>query len=717
VREPLENGSPSHYERPNQPWICGLAGEGQACSAGPTAGGKCPALAVCAPVRDGDRWRCNRSPLRGGPCDEGPTPAGACCHVYRCHPLRNLRAKRGRLLVACTLATTAILLLIVETRFRDVFISPGPLTRQHAHLTDSDRSGGSEQCSACHAAANEGPAGWLMSLAVGHRNAPSQSQLCMKCHGKDISPDFARSAHNLPAETLANITAVQGGNKSTGPFSQLASAIFISRPSEPACSTCHHEHLGAEHALAAIDNESCQACHRERYQSFAVDHPDFGAWPYSRRTRIVFDHAAHQEKHFVDKKQPFDCRTCHVEDATHAVQLLANYDGACASCHEEKLRTSVGKGVLVIALPTLDIAAFRKAGYDVGTWPAVATGDFDGRIPPQMKLLLSGDPEAAQALTQLGPSFQFSDVEADNADQLRQAAAVVLGIKRLLADLSQNGPSAVRDRMATALGRDLSNAEVRPLLAGLSADTIRAAAKNWFPNLDAGSGDWQSQDSGLTIQGSDTATKREPRTLNPAPSYALAGTWSRDDATLSIRYQLAAHADPVLASWLSMTISTPQLDERPLLSAVVKELSKPTAPGQCASCHSVEQSSPNTLTINWRPYDRTVERRTFTKFAHGPHLGLPQLADCTACHALDPQANTSASYADQDPHRFVSEFQPLSKQKCAECHTATVAGDSCQSCHRYHVDGVEEWRMPRANSASAETADHAKPEPSELGNR
>jgi hypothetical protein len=72
------------------------------------------------------------------------------------------------------------------------------------------------------------------------------------------------------------------------------------------------------------------------------------------------------------------------------------------------------------------------------------------------------------------------------------------------------------------------------------------------------------------------------------------------------------------------------------------------------------------------------------------------LANCTACHALDAQANTTGSYADHDPHRFVSEFQPMSKQKCAECHTATAAGDGCQSCHRYHIHGAEEWRTKHA---------------------
>jgi hypothetical protein len=473
-------------------------------------------------------------------------------------------------------------------------------------------------------------------------------------------------------------------------------AAFVSRPNEPACAACHLEHHGADRDLTTIDNASCQACHRERYQSFADDHPDFGVWPYQRRTRIIFDHVAHQAKHFPDKKQTFDCQTCHLEDATHTVQLLADYDLACAVCHDEKMQTSVGKGVAMIALPTLDLTAFRKAGVDIGAWPAAATGDFEGRMPPQMKLLLAGDPEAAQAMTKLGPNFEFADVEAENAEQLRSAAAVAQGITKLISDVSQRGPSAVRERLQVALGRDISEQELQPLLAGLSADTIRAATKSWLPNANIGASDWTNgQNSGFRVQGSDGKTPiPEPRTPNPEPSFALAGAWNRNDATLTIGYRPAAHADSVLASWLNLIVSTPQLDDRPLLAAVAKELTKPTAPGQCASCHSVEQSSAGGLTINWQPFDRAIEGRTFTKFSHGPHLRLPQLADCTACHALDPQANTTASYADQDPHRFASEFQPLSKQKCAECHTATSAGDSCQTCHRYHVDGADARILP-----------------------
>jgi nitrate/TMAO reductase-like tetraheme cytochrome c subunit len=657
------------------------------------------------PIRDGDRWLCNRSPLRGGPCDEGPAPDGGCCHVYRCDPVRSLRGKRGRFLAACAIATAGILMIAIHSNGRDKLISPGPLARQHAQLEVAGSA--PQNCAACHAAANEGLTGWMRSVAIGHGSAPSQSQLCMDCHGKDISQEFSRTAHNLPPATLAKVTAARGENERRGSVPQVINSVFTSHPSDPACAACHHEHHGADHNLAAIDNASCQACHRERYQSFADDHPDFGVWPYERRTRIIFDHVAHQAKHFVDKKQPFNCQSCHVDDATHSVELLTSYDRACAACHDEKLRTSVGKGVAMIALPTLDVAAMRKVGADVGSWPAAATGDFDGRLPPPMKLLLAGDREAAAALAKLGPTFEFSDVEADNAEQLRSVAAIVRGMKKLLVDLSESGPSAVRERLKVALGREVSEQATQPLLAGLSPDTIRAATKAWLPNADLGNRDWPTEQSALPP---------EPRTLNPSPTYALAGTWNGDDATFTIRYRLAAHADPVLASWLNLIVSTPKFDERPLLAAVAKELMKPTAPGLCASCHSVERSSDSTLAINWLPYDRTTAGRTFTKFSHGPHLRLPQLTDCIACHTLDPQANTTASYADENPHRFASEFQPMSKQKCAECHIAAAAGDSCQSCHRYHVDGVDEWRTPQNASATDGTAERKTLEQSELGN-
>jgi hypothetical protein len=89
-----------------------------------------------------------------------------------------------------------------------------------------------------------------------------------------------------------------------------------------------------------------------------------------------------------------------------------------------------------------------------------------------------------------------------------------------------------------------------------------------------------------------------------------------------------------------------------------------------------------------------------TKFSHGPHLILPQLAYCTHCHAIDDSRDVADSYANWNPRQFASEFAPLSKQQCASCHTAKAAGDQCQQCHNYHVEGIESWR----SKASLESA-------------
>ena len=61
MREPLKLDHGDTYERPNQPWVCGLADEGPTCPLGPTVSGGCSHAFACHPVRDGDRWICNRS--------------------------------------------------------------------------------------------------------------------------------------------------------------------------------------------------------------------------------------------------------------------------------------------------------------------------------------------------------------------------------------------------------------------------------------------------------------------------------------------------------------------------------------------------------------------------------------------------------------------------------------------------------------------------------
>jgi hypothetical protein len=174
---------------------------------------------------------------------------------------------------------------------------------------------------------------------------------------------------------------------------------------------------------------------------------------------------------------------------------------------------------------------------------------------------------------------------------------------------------------------------------------------------------------------------RSQSTLNFAP----VGAWRRNDSTFAIEYQPAGHADPVFTSWINMMVKQAGASNDELLNTLLTEISQPTAAGQCISCHSIEQTDSG-LVVNWRALESGDKRRDFTRFSHGPHLIQPQLRDCTHCHQIDTAANTSISYAAHDPHSFVSDFRPISKGQCAECHTPQAAGDRCQSCHHYHVE-------------------------------
>jgi hypothetical protein len=513
----------------------------------------------------------------------------------------------------------------------------------------------------------------------------------MDCHDKTIMKAFAKAAHNLPRETLKGLT--------NGPQNGLAK-------SDIACASCHREHQGAQFDLTAISDAACQSCHQRVYESFSKNHPDFGRWPYERRSRIAFNHASHRDNHFAEKTQAFDCRSCHMEDATRGEQLLVGYEAACAACHDERIATSVAKGVPFLLLPTLDVAALKAAGHDIGLWPERATGDFDGRLPPAMKLLLAADADAATAIATLGEDFDFFDIDPDDPEQVKAIATLATGIKKLFAELGASERAATSQRLQAALGQQINPTQLQSLFAALPSHLVTTPAKNWFPQREAVNTSAaldhvlspERPEPQLPGRNSIFST-RQPVAFDPP------GAWQVDDETFAIRYTPAAHADPVLAGWLQLLASTPGLQARPLALAMFKELTNVAAPGLCTSCHSIEQHQNGHLTINWRAYDGTSKPRTFTKFSHLPHLHLPQLEDCTSCHAIDSTKISAVSYPNHNPHDFVSDFLSLSKQHCVQCHTAKAAGESCHKCHNYHVDELEAWRLPSISDVGLRIAD------------
>ncbi|MBT7666936.1 MAG: hypothetical protein HN608_18610, partial [Rhodospirillaceae bacterium] len=49
------------------------------------------------------------------------------------------------------------------------------------------------------------------------------------------------------------------------------------------------------------------------------------------------------------------------------------------------------------------------------------------------------------------------------------------------------------------------------------------------------------------------------------------------------------------------------------------------------------------------------------------------------------EADFAGGYKDRNPKTFSSNFKPLARKICAECHTSAKAGDNCLTCHNYHL--------------------------------
>jgi hypothetical protein len=334
----------------------------------------------------------------------------------------------------------------------------------------------------------------------------------------------------------------------------------------------------------------------------------------------------------------------------------------------------MAEGIAVLALPTLDVEAIQTAGHNVGPWPEWATGDFDGKLPAVMQVLLAADPAAAKAMEHLGRGFTFADVDPDDTKHVTAAADIARGTKQLLAALSKEGHAALDKRLPKGSAQELS------ALAGrFPLDTAIVALEKWFAKSPATAGE---------------------KTSAELAKLASGGGWFRDDRSMTIRYQPTGHADPWLQAWLdaAVRIENPQLRE-----ALLSDLGKPNSPGTCLSCHQLQDGG---HAIAWQGFDRRNAPRTFTKFSHRPHVLQPQLADCSHCHTLNLPQNGPTIVAVSSPIK-PHDFLPIGKHSCVSCHTASAAGDSCVQCHNYHVEvGARSLGASTASDSRANTKKH-----------
>lgn len=636
---------PPGYLRPNDRWLCGYEHCGQACELGPTLDGYCQIPRECQPMRLGDQWQCGRLNSDGGPCDSGPTVTGACSGTRNpCSPVPSIRTKRERFIRYCLAVTICALAVWLGSSYRREFLAPGPLTQAHAQLFSRDNT---RRCEACHGERKDLVADWLSPFMSASQTGPTQTEQCINCHINVTPKDSGKLPHGLARELLVELSRKHAG---------IAGGDVVSRPSPGdsqgnlPCATCHREHHGADFDLTAMTDKQCQTCHQRQFASLQSGHPEFGSWPYPRRTRIQFDHVSHAFRHFKEKGSEFGCQSCHVVDPEGGVLASPSFE-SCASCHEGPIQLSATQGIELLRLPSLDVALLREQGLDLKHWPESISLDFDGTLPPLMWELLRGlkDPQVDQAVAALGTNFDFLDTDPDDASQLKAVVDLVAGIEKLFVTLEA----------ATAAGSDPivgSESNALRIFGLIPFDVATALQKAWF---------------------------RPGEQANPNQAHpAILHDWQRDDVLFVLRYVPARHADlqaklilDQAAAWAGGNVNA--------ISAAVAGVN---APGLCRSCHSIEYSptSRNELAFQWRGNNSGGSSK-LTHFEHGPHLQLPGFTECSACHGLNESPSASGTYATADPSDFSPQFTPIQRESCISCHTPQGAGSKCTVCHRYHA--------------------------------
>lgn len=313
------------YERPNDRWICGHAAEGRPCRIGPSRWGRCRATFECDPVKKGDRWQCTRPKHAGGPCAEGPRPDGTCAHpIERCVPQRSLRAKRGLVTWATVALTLGVVLVLLDSRWREWWLNPGPVSLAHrseAFVQQAAAAGLPGQCAGCHSAAAQSLAAWP-GAAV---------------RAKPGLWDFAALLH---PPSVAPVAMDQSCQRCHTGFDFHAERMT----ENVSCTVCHREHAGSD-ALRAPSVAHCVSCHgdRERMPSdtsiakaFGVAHPEFR--PVRERWRdantLKFNHA----RHFAADIPPVNgaaltCASCHELDDSGLRHKPISFEQHCRACH------------------------------------------------------------------------------------------------------------------------------------------------------------------------------------------------------------------------------------------------------------------------------------------------------------------------------------------------------------------------------------------------
>ena len=122
----------------------------------------------------------------------------------------------------------------------------------------------------------------------------------------------------------------------------------------PRCAECHVEHRTA-HALLAVSNASCVACHKQlltkrspsviqpEIASFAA-HPSFGPLREGQtdRAAVRFNHRMHLTSDKIAKADQLTCASCHQVDSAGNLMRPIRFERHCQRCHKQEVQGPVG---------------------------------------------------------------------------------------------------------------------------------------------------------------------------------------------------------------------------------------------------------------------------------------------------------------------------------------------------------------------------------------
>lgn len=659
----------SPYERPNQKWICGKQTQGCPCEIGPDENGKCRADFECKPKGNSEKkhWTCTRSRAFGGNCTDGPLPDGTCCKpITPCYPARSIRYKRTLTIRWVSIVTLGILLFFIYGSNKQNFLSPGKLNFQHAN---------NAECSDCHEVFDKGVAGWIHQ-GLNSVNIIDNNKQCLNCHEFD---EFAADAHSLSSTELKKVSYAMESEQDGSGSQQIA------------CMTCHVEHHGSHNSLLAISSQNCALCHDLPFENGSTVHPEFLQYPYRHRTGIIFDHNQHYGKHFFDKSgenlkenAPKSCLTCHISDKNGIKMVVRDFQKTCSDCHSDVFEES--EVFPVITVPGLDTENLTL----IGNWPA----DSEAELTPFMKLLLSSDDKASAVLVNL-EGGELYDLEKKNAELL------VLSIKELFYDITLNGKAAISQRLSSAFhcqlnpqGKliqepacHLTEKKLEALVNVFPYTEFCSAQKQWFPRLV-----WEMSTyhrfQGIASDTSNPFCNASMMELSGSTGTSEAWLLEADYFTLS--YRPTSHDDEFFSAWLNTSGNYQGEGEREkALKEIFTLLNSEDSAGQCVKCHSVNSNETGNQSIYWSMPKWNPKRKDFIRFNHAGHLLHQEESICLDCHQKNQEADYLASYKNNTPLDFQSNFT-TEKEQCQTCHQQAMTKTQCQTCHNYHVTGTSE---------------------------